>query len=174
MDTLPCRWHIDLFFWLQYIIRPCCYPFHFAAALRPLITMPFNTSDNALAARHIQTDSDVEYTIDYWGYATRNFPCTNDAGSCEYLDSVYGNHQTSMIFTFLLWAVLGAILLVVLLSRLIRPQRKDGSLLYRLVRLASSTVRRHLMPECSKVFRYTTRLQVLLLVLLCVYLTVFS
>ncbi|KAI4621415.1 uncharacterized protein J4E87_006631 [Alternaria ethzedia] len=30
------------------------------------------------------------------------------------------------------------------------------------------------MPECSKVFRYTTRLQVLILALLCVYLTVFS
>ena len=139
--------------------------------------MLFNSTDNALAARHIQNDADVEYTIDYWGYAVRNFPCTNDAGSCEYLDSVYGNHQTSMIFTFIFWAVLGAILLAILVSRLVRPQRKDGarqSLLYRLVRLTSSTVRRHLMPECSKVFRYTTRLQVLILALLCVYLTVFS
>ena len=139
--------------------------------------MLFNFTDNALAARHIQNDADVEYTIDYWGYAVRNFPCTNDAGSCEYLDSVYGNHQTSMIFTFILWAVLGAILLAILVSRLVRPRRKDGarqSLLYRLVRLTSSTVRRHLMPECSKVFRYTTRLQVLILALLCVYLTVFS
>ena len=136
-----------------------------------------NFTDNALAARHIQNDADVEYTIDYWGYAVRNFPCTNDAGSCEYLDSVYGNHQTSMIFTFIFWAVLGAILLAILISRLVRPRRKDGarqSLLYRLVRLTSSTVRRHLMPECSKVFRYTTRLQVLILALLCVYLTVFS
>lgn len=136
-----------------------------------------NFTDNALAARHIQNDADVEYTIDYWGYAVRNFPCTNDAGSCEYLDSVYGNHQTSMIFTFIFWAVLGAILLAILVSRLVRPRRKDGarqSLLYRLVRLTSSTVRRHLMPECSKVFRYTTRLQVLILALLCVYLTVFS
>jgi len=139
--------------------------------------MLFNFTDNALAARHIQNDADVEYTIDYWGYAVRNFPCTNDAGSCEYLDSVYGNHQTSMIFTFIFWAVLGAILLAILVSRLVRPRRKDGarqSLLYRLVRLTSSTVRRHLMPECSKVFRYTTRLQVLILALLCVYLTVFS
>ena len=139
--------------------------------------MLFNFTDNALAARHIQNDADVEYTIDYWGYAVRNFPCTNDAGSCEYLDSVYGNHQTSMIFTFIFWAVLGAILLAILVSRLFRPRRKDGArqgLLYRLVRLTSSTVRRHLMPECSKVFRYTTRLQVLILALLCVYLTVFS
>jgi len=139
--------------------------------------MLFNFTDNALAARHIQNDADVEYTIDYWGYAVRNFPCTNDAGSCEYLDSVYGNHQTSMIFTFIFWAVLGAILLAILVSRLVRPRRKDGarqSLLYRLVRLTSSTVRRHLMPECPKVFRYTTRLQVLILALLCVYLTVFS
>lgn len=139
--------------------------------------MPFNSTDNALAARHIQNDADVEYTIDYWGYAVRNFPCTNDPGSCEYLDSVYGNHQTSMIFTFIFWAVLGAILLAILISRLVRLRRKDGarqSLLYRLVRLTSSTVRRHLMPECSKVFRYTTRLQVLILALLCVYLTAFS
>jgi len=139
--------------------------------------MLFNSTDSALAARHIQNDADVTYTIDYWGYAVRNFPCTNDAGSCEYLDSVYGNHQTSMIFTFIFWAVLGAILLAILVSRLVRPRRKDGarqSLLYRLVRLTSSTIRRHLMPECSKVFRYTTRLQVLILALLCVYLTVFS
>jgi ferric-chelate reductase len=149
----------------------------FAAALRPIITMFSNSTNNALAARHIQTDSDVEYTIDYWGYAVRNFPCTNDAGSCEYLDAVYSNHYTSMIFTFILWAVLGAVLLLTLLSRLIRPQRRNGakqSLLYRLVRLGSATIRRYLMPECSKVFRYTTRLQALILALLCVYLTAFS
>jgi hypothetical protein len=139
--------------------------------------MFFNSTHNPLAARHIQSDDDVLYTIDYWGYAVRKMPCTNDKGTCEYLDSIYGAHETSMIFTFTMWAVLGAILLLAILFRLVRPQKQDGArqgFLYRLTRLASSTVRRHLVPECSKVFRYTTRLQVLILALLCVYLTAFS
>jgi hypothetical protein len=141
--------------------------------------MTFSATNNALGARHIQGDDDVLYTIDYWGYAVRKFPCTNDAGSCAYLDAVYGDHQTSMIFTFILWAVLGALLLVTILSRLVRPYRKGGegarqSCWYRLSRFGASTVRRYLVPECSIVFRYTTRLQVLLLAVLCAYLTVFS
>jgi len=136
-----------------------------------------NSTNNALAARHIQTDANVEYTIDYWGYAVRNFPCTNDRGTCEYLDAVYGNHYTSMIFTFVMWAVIGSVLLVLILSRLLKPRRRDGAkqgLPYRLARLGCSTIRRHLMPECTKVFRYTTRLQVTILALLCIYLTAFS
>jgi ferric-chelate reductase len=141
--------------------------------------MLFNSTDSALAARHIQSSEGVEYTIDYWGYAVRNFPCRNDIGSCEYLDSVYSDHYTSMTYTFIMWAVLGAILLVSILMRLACSTRKPKgdttqSFYYRSVRFASSTVTRHLVPECTKVFRYTTRLQALLLVLLCVYLAIFS
>ena len=139
--------------------------------------MFFNSTDNPLAARHIQSGDDVLYTIDYWGYAVRDMPCTNDKGSCEYLDSVYANHETSMIYTFIMWAVLGAILLLSILSRLLRPHKKQGArqgFLYRLTRLGASSIRRYLVPECSKLFKYTTRLQVLILALFCVYLTAFS
>jgi len=41
------------------------------------------------ARQHIQNHSAGGDEIFYWGYATRVFPCTNDAGSCEYLDAVY-------------------------------------------------------------------------------------
>ena len=139
--------------------------------------MLFNSTDNPLAARHIQTGENVLYTIDYWGYAIRDMPCTNDKGTCEYLDAVYAAHETSMIFTFIMWDGHGALLLVIILSRLARPKKLDGArqgFVYRLTRLASSAVRRYLVPECSKVFRYTTRLQVLILALFCVYLTAFS
>ncbi|USP75494.1 ferric-chelate reductase [Curvularia clavata] len=139
--------------------------------------MSFNSHSHPLAARHIQSDDDVLYTIDYWGYAVRKMPCTNDKGTCEYLDSVYAAHETSMVFTFIMWAVLGVILLLTILFRLARPQKQEGtrqSFIYRLTRRASAVVRRCLMPECSKIFRYTTRLQVLVLALFCAYLTAFS
>lgn len=141
--------------------------------------MNFTSTDSTLASRHIQGSEGVEYTIDYWGYAVRNYPCTNDAGTCEYLDAVYGNHETSMIYTFIMWAVFGIMLLLTIVSRLSRPTKRLGdgvrqSFLYRLVRFLASTVRRYLVPECTKMFSYTTRLQVLTLVVLCAYLTVFS
>lgn len=41
------------------------------------------------ARQHIQNHSAGGDEIFYWGYATRVFPCTNDAGSCAYLDAVY-------------------------------------------------------------------------------------
>lgn len=117
--------------------------------------------------------------LDYWGYAVRNFPCTNDAGSCEYLDSVYGDHYKSMIYTFIMWAVFGVILLATVLSRLLQPSKKNGDgarkrFCYRLVRFAATAIRRYLVPECTEVFKHTTRLQVLILAVLCAYLIVFS
>jgi hypothetical protein len=138
-----------------------------------------NSTNNVLAVRHIQSSDGVEYTIDYWGYAVRNMPCTNDAGSCAYLDSVYGDHYTSMIYTFVMWAVFGSILLVIVPSRFLRPNKKNGDgaqqgFCYRLVRSIASAVRRYLVPECSKVFKHTTRLQVLILFVFCAYLTAFS
>lgn len=149
----------------------------FAAVLRPLFTMTINSSNNALAARaHIQDGKGT--AVHYWGYATRYLPCTNDAGSCEYLDSVYGDHEKSMIYTFIMWAVFGIILLAVVFLRLLRPSKKHNSprqgFWYRSTRYVSTTTRRYLIPECSNVFKYTTRLQVLILAILCAYLLVFS
>ena len=129
---------------------------------------------------HIQGSEGVLYTIDYWGYAVRNMPCTNDAGSCEYLDAVYGNHQTGVIFTFIMWAVLGTVLLVLTFARLLRPSKNhqrgaQQSFMYRLSRFVSSTYRRYLLPESlPSIFGYSTRLQLLVLAILCAYLAVFT
>jgi hypothetical protein len=144
--------------------------------LRPFFAMTFNSSTNALDARHIQDGQGT--AVHYWGYATRYLPCTSDAGSCEYLDSVYGNHEKSMIYTFIMWAVIGIVLLVAVFSRMLRPsKRSDGpqhSFCYRSVRSASAIIRRYMTPECSKVFKHTTRLQVTILAILCAYLIAFS
>lgn len=139
--------------------------------------MNFTSSNDTLVARaHIQDEKGT--AIHYWGYATRYLPCTNDAGSCEYLDSVYGDHEKSMIYTFIMWAVFGVILLSLVFIRLLRPSKKKDSprqgFWYRCVRSVSATVRRYLSPECSNVFKHTTRLQVLVLAILCTYLLAFS
>jgi predicted ferric reductase len=145
--------------------------------------MTSNSTSDALAARamgHIQGSEGVLYTISYWGYAVRNMPCTNDAGSCAYLDAVYGNHQTGVIFTFILWAVLGAVLLVLTFSRLLKPGKNHErgarqSFMYRLSRSISAAYRRYLLPESlSSIFGYSTRLQLLVLAILCAYLAVFT
>jgi hypothetical protein len=148
-----------------------------AAVLRPFLTMTFNSSVHALAARHIQDGTGT--AIHYWGFATRYLPCTSDPGTCEYLDAVYGNHEKSMIYTFVMWAVFGIILLAMVFARLLRPNKRHGddarqSFYYRLVRSVSAAIRRYLAPECLRVFKHTTRLQVLILAILCTYLVAFS
>ncbi|KAF2466879.1 uncharacterized protein BDR25DRAFT_235753 [Lindgomyces ingoldianus] len=90
-----------------------------------------------------------------------------------------------MLYTFILWAVIGGILLLVVLVRLFRPHRRtsgagnDGrnkqSFFYRIWRSLASGTRRYLLPEALPgFFPNTTRLQILILAILCVYLTIFS
>jgi hypothetical protein len=84
-----------------------------------------------------------------------------------------------MIYTFIMWAIFGVILLATILSRLLQPHNKNGDgtrqgFCYRLVRFAATAIRRYLVPECTEVFKHTTRLQVLILAVLCAYLTAFS
>ena len=133
--------------------------------------------------QHIQDHNTAQSEKHYWGYPSRVVPCANDKGSCEYLDSVYWMHTVSMLYTFILWAVIGGIMLIFILSRLFRPHRKATipgqdtyqSLPYRTWRSLVSESRRHLLPESlSRFFPYTTRLQILFLVTLCIYLMIFS
>ncbi|ORY12210.1 ferric reductase like transmembrane component-domain-containing protein [Clohesyomyces aquaticus] len=90
-----------------------------------------------------------------------------------------------MLYTFIIWAVIGGILLLFILARLFRPNRNTtqspngGSIkqgfFYRIWRTISSGKRRYLLSESlPRVFPNTTRLQVLILACLCVYLTIFS
>lgn len=47
---------------------------------------------------HIQHFEENSTTVYYWGYGPRIVPCTNDAGSCEYLDAVYWMHTVHMLY----------------------------------------------------------------------------
>jgi hypothetical protein len=75
---------------------------------------------------HIQDHSSAKVLQGHWGYPDRVLPCTNDAGSCEYLDGVYWMHDVSMLFTFILWAVIGGILLIVIAFRRLNPTSKTS------------------------------------------------
>ncbi|KAF1993568.1 hypothetical protein P154DRAFT_449822 [Amniculicola lignicola CBS 123094] len=83
-----------------------------------------------------------------------------------------------MLYTFILWAVIGGILLFFILARLFRPNRKaeqKQGFLYRSWRSFAAGSRRYLLPESfPQLFPNTTRLQVLILAIICIYLTIFS
>ncbi|KAF6815509.1 ferric-chelate reductase [Colletotrichum musicola] len=137
--------------------------------------------------------------VDYWGYAARVVPCTNDPGTCEYFESVYGGHERGMLYTGIIWATLGGILFVWAIGRHFwAPQRAGEAVvealiadaekksdddrptvkprgLRRLGAAAAAAVRRRTLPESLRpVFGRTTRLQVLILALLTAYLAIFS
>ncbi|KAG4029302.1 hypothetical protein MFRU_016g00580 [Monilinia fructicola] len=142
-----------------------------------------------VTARHIQMADDSSMLEPHWGYVDRVLPCTNDAGSCEYLDAVYHTHDISMLYTFILWAVIGGIILILSTLRLIKPSWKTtqigdaeiqkstavSSWYYRAWRGTAATFRRHLLPESFvSFFGHVTRLQVLILAILLGYLLIFT
>ncbi|KAI1746099.1 ferric reductase like transmembrane component-domain-containing protein [Xylaria scruposa] len=139
-----------------------------------------------LTSRHIQNESDADYLEPHWGYVSRVRPCTNDAGSCEYLDQVYNSHDLSMLYSGILWATILAIVFVWTIGRrLWTPSRADGpmpgsiraseSSVTRLVRSLSAYVRSSLLPDAARpLFGRTTRFQVLLLAVLAGYLLIWS
>lgn len=142
--------------------------------------MALASNGAALAARHIQDHSNATNEKYYWGYASRVIPCTNDPGSCAYLDAVYWMHTVSMLYTFIMWAVIGGVLLFIILGTLFRPHRRNAddakqSFLYRSTKSITAATRRYLLPESfPKFFPNTTRLQVLILAIMVAYLTIFS
>ncbi|TLD05174.1 uncharacterized protein PgNI_09150 [Pyricularia grisea] len=147
---------------------------------------------SALSARHIQDFSNATNVVSYWGYADRVVPCTNDAGSCEYLDLVYESHSTSMLYTGIMWALILGILLVWAFMRKVFPSApaptdvasssrvEDGqapaqSAITRLRNSIASASRRWLLPESLRwLFGHTTRLQLAVLAIVIIYLTIFS
>ncbi|KAI1119913.1 ferric reductase like transmembrane component-domain-containing protein [Nemania abortiva] len=145
------------------------------------------TSDGELlASRHIQNLSDADSLEPHWGYYSRAIPCTNDAGSCEYLDQVYFSHDLSILYSGILWStILGIIFIWTLGRRIRRPSRTDGlvsgnitagkSSATRFTRAFSAFVRSSLLPDAPRpIFGRTTRLQVLILAVLAAYLIVWS
>ncbi|WWC67748.1 uncharacterized protein I206_101660 [Kwoniella pini CBS 10737] len=120
--------------------------------------------------RHIQDYSSASTLEPHWGYADRVVPCTNDAGSCEYLDVVYHSHDLGMLYSGILWSIIiGGLLVWGIIHRSFSSNR--------LTRTINSAIRKRLLPE-FKIGRYffgrTTRLQILVLLCLTIYLIIFS
>ncbi|VUC30243.1 unnamed protein product [Clonostachys rosea] len=147
----------------------------------------------SVAARHIQNQSEASSLEPHWGYADRVVPCTNDAGSCEYLDNVYWSHDIGMIYMGILWCTVGGILLVWAVGRHLFPEKRaDQQLrtsiddqessvtaprngLARLRQTLDSYRRAYLLPESVRsIFGPTTRLQVLILAVLSAYLIIWT
>jgi hypothetical protein len=139
--------------------------------------------------QHIQDHASAENVELHWGYPDRVVPCTNDAGSCEYLDGVYWMHDVSMLYTFIMWAVIGGVLVIAIAVRCLKPSPKKtvqvrgsesqnttgSSAYYRGWRGVQVSLRRWLLPESMVgFFGHVTRLQILVLAILLGYLLIFS
>ncbi|KAI1299457.1 ferric reductase like transmembrane component-domain-containing protein [Xylaria venustula] len=143
-------------------------------------------SHGLLAPRHIQNYSEADSLEPHWGYYSRAVPCTNDPGSCEYLDQVYYSHDLSILYSGILWSIiLGIVFLWTITRRLWVPSQADGlvsggissrkSSVTRLKSAFSTCVRRSLLPDAPRsIFGRTTGLQVLILAVLSSYLLIFS
>ncbi|KAK6951617.1 hypothetical protein Daesc_006139 [Daldinia eschscholtzii] len=149
------------------------------------------TMENPLAVRHIQNFSEAASLEKHWGYVDRAVPCTNDPGSCAYLDQVYGSHDLTMVYSGIMWAAIAGILLIWTIGRRVFPSpradeiptgaidservAKIASRRSRMRRTAAALIRRYLLPDSVRfVFGRTTRLQVLILTVLAGYLLIFS
>ncbi|KAJ4255539.1 hypothetical protein NW762_009536 [Fusarium torreyae] len=136
-----------------------------------------------LDARHIQNMSEATSLEPHWGYADRAIPCTNDKGSCEYLDLVYYAHDLGMLYSGILWATILAIFFIWGLLRYAgEPSSPPIALgvspkagLTKVRNSISSFTRRYLLPDaCRTIFGRTTRFQVVVMLSLVGYLTVWS
>ncbi|KAI1495468.1 ferric reductase like transmembrane component-domain-containing protein [Biscogniauxia marginata] len=139
-----------------------------------------------LAARHIQNMSEADYLEPHWGYLDRSLPCTNDPGSCAYLDQVYQSHDLGMLYSGILWATIGGILFLwaigrrILLSARVGPAGLGNGVdnrasMERLGRTIATHSRHFLLPDAMQpIFGRTTRLQVLILAVLSGYLLIWS
>ncbi|KAK6381014.1 hypothetical protein LTS17_005215 [Exophiala oligosperma] len=129
-----------------------------------------------LDPRHIQNMSDAKTLQHHWGYADRAVPCTNDAGSCSYLDSVYHSHDLGMLYCGILWAtILGIFFIWAVARRLSSASQKSPNTVRRVQRTVASFSRHYLLPDCLRtLFGRVTRLQVLVLFILTVYLTIWT
>ncbi|GIK05974.1 hypothetical protein Aspvir_010091 [Aspergillus viridinutans] len=125
----------------------------------------------------------------HWGYYNRQLPCTSDRGKCAYLDTVYHSHDLSILYSAILWGVILGVLLLCALRRLIRvprtshtsgqdaetEQTQPQSFLYRCQQFLKSVYHRHLLRGyLPRVFGHTTGFNILLLLILTAYLTIFS
>ena len=140
-----------------------------------------------LAPRHIQNFSEAKAVTHHWGYADRVIPCTNDKGSCEYLDVVYGSHDTGMVYMGVMWSTFIGIAFIWAIYYWCKRQPFDNgstdpesskstqSTLLRWRASIATWTNRNLLQDCLRpVFGRTTRLQVLILAVLSGYMAIFT
>jgi predicted ferric reductase len=149
-----------------------------------------NMAAEMLAPRHSQNLSEATAVEHHWGYADRMIPCTSTPDDCAYLDLVYRSHDLSMLYSGIMWAIIGGILLLWAVSRHFARSQPSGvhlptevgegvpqgrSASERLQRAIPSYARRYLLPDAARpIFGRVTRTQVLTLAVLTGYLIVFS
>ncbi|KAM7211479.1 Ferric reductase like transmembrane component domain containing protein [Rhypophila decipiens] len=144
------------------------------------------------ARAHIQNFSAASQLEPHWGYADRVIPCVVDAGSCEYLDAVYGGHDIGMLYMGIFWSSVLGILLVWAVARrcfdaassspssstTASPESQTvprDSSLTRLRNTIAGFARRSFLPNAPvSIFGHTTRLQVLVLGILTAYLAILT
>lgn len=147
--------------------------------------------------RHIQDMDAAESTVPHWGYADRVVPCTNDPGSCAYLDVVYEAHDVGMVYTGIIWlTILAVVFAWAILRRAGRPggpeirdtttttltdhERQTSAVrraggLRRGLQTFTVALRRRLLPDAPHaIFGRSTRFQVAVLAALAAYLTIFT
>lgn len=123
--------------------------------------------------------------IDYWGFAVRVWPCTNDEGTCEYFEEIYEGHRRGLLYSGILWAAVGGLLLTFAIGRHFWAPRRafevpmkntvsEGGI-RRLGNAIAASSRTYLLPDGIRfVFGRVSRLQVLVLGILFSYICVFS
>ncbi|RDA88814.1 hypothetical protein CP532_5451 [Ophiocordyceps camponoti-leonardi (nom. inval.)] len=138
-----------------------------------------------LRPRHIQNHSDAAAHEPHWGYPDRAVPCTNDAGSCAYLDVVYEAHDRGMLHVGIIWATICALLAIWFLLRLVyRPvgfvtppliRARGESRKRRLCATLASLRRRFFLPVAARpLFGRGSRMQVFVLACLAAYLILWT
>lgn len=154
-------------------------------------------ASDLIGRAHIQnfTGANASNTQKHWGYVDRIIPCTNDAGSCEYLDVVYHSHDLGILYTGIFWSSILGILLLWGIGRRVFPSRRDDEAIIsslskresqpqtnttvggveKLKRTIASFHRRYLLPDFApRILGHVTRLQVVVLLILAGYLTILS
>lgn len=134
------------------------------------------------ARAHIQNLTAAKTLEPHWGYADRAVPCTNDAGSCAYLDVVYSAHDRGMLYTSIIWSTIGGILFFWAMLRHFNEPTISPSVTaprltgFRKLRVSLAVFSRtYLLPDAVRmIFGRTTRLQVLVLAALAGYLLIFT
>jgi DMSO/TMAO reductase YedYZ heme-binding membrane subunit len=147
-----------------------------------------SSSSSLLGARHIQDFDAAEAVEPHWGYADRVIPCTNDPGSCAYLDVVYNSFDVGMLYVGIFWILCIAIVFAWFVLRQVglptsslgintkdEDSLPSGGGLVRARRALTAATRRLLLPEAARpIFGRTTRFQVFVLGVMSAYLLVFT